>query len=76
MISNPKIGKVYQIWYAEKNHHLPYHADWCEAIISGSGKPRNHLVRIIFNNNLVVIPCGNLRPINGGVKWKKIKEKD
>lgn len=67
MISNPAKGRIYQVWYRKSNSHLPYHGRDGECVIRGTGRPKNHLLRI--DDRLVIVPCGNLRkrevPHNG-----------
>ena len=59
MLTNPRLNQKAMVWYRKSNRHMPYHGAVGTIIISGHGKPRNHLIEI--NGNRVVIPCGNLK---------------
>lgn len=54
---NPKRGSIVQIWYRDKS--MPFHGRYARVVVAGTGKPRNHLVRV--DGELVIVPCGNLR---------------
>lgn len=60
VIASPRVGQQVQIWYRkDRAPHMPYHGKLGTVVISGRGKPRNHLVNI--DGTDVVVPCGNLR---------------
>jgi len=62
MIASPHLGQTVQIWYRKQvASSMPFHAMYGLVSLESRGKPRNHLVRILGRNNLVVVPCGNLR---------------
>lgn len=66
MISNPKVGQLVQVWYANKCKPrelfvdaFPLHGKLGRVAVVSRGKPRNHGVEI--EGTLHVVPCGNLR---------------
>lgn len=62
MIVNPRVGQRVQLWYAKRfAHRWPLHGAVGVVRIVGKGKPRNHVVDV--GGSLVVVPCGNLRPV-------------
>lgn len=62
MIASPKLGQLVRIWYRPSNRHLPYHDKIGHVMVSGRGKPRNHLIGVIGGPD-VVVPCGNLKAV-------------
>jgi len=62
MIASPHLYEKVKIWYRKKNRAMPYHGKIGYVLISGRGKPRNHLIKIL-NGPKVVVPCGNLQPV-------------
>lgn len=59
VIINPKIGAEYQIWYRKSNSHLPLHGKIGIVRIRCYARPRNHGIEI--DDEIYVVPCGNLR---------------
>jgi len=62
MVASPKPGQRVKIWYRKENRYLRYHASIGTVLISGRGKPRNHLIGI-GSGHKVVVPCGNLQRV-------------
>lgn len=73
MITNPRIGDQYQIWYRKSLRHLPYHGHLGIAVIRSKKRPRNHLIQT--GNDFVVVPCGNIRKINGKQDHERLDNK-
>lgn len=69
MIIAPRKGQAVIAWY--KNRDMPFHAKTGTVIISGRGKPRNHLIKI--GEKLICIPCGNINSCKTGDKNEKEK---
>lgn len=59
MISSPRPGQRVRVHYAASYARLmPWHGRDALVVISGRGRPRNHLVDA--EGHMVVVPCGNL----------------
>lgn len=59
MLLSPRVGEMVRVWYRRSLRGLMlYHGRVGRVLVSGRGKPRNHLVRI--GGEGVVVPCGNL----------------
>jgi len=66
MLLNPQPGTRVRIWYrARLREWMPYHNSVGFVLISGRGKPRNHLVQL-DDGTMVVVPCGHLVVDNDG----------
>lgn len=62
MLAHPRVGQLVQIWYrAGLRDWMPYHGRRGWVDIRGTGRLRNHLVRVDGVN--VVVPCGNMRAV-------------
>jgi len=60
MIVAPRRGMRVQVWYAKpRRDFMPHHGAVGVVLVSGRGKPRNHLIMV--NGLRVVVPCGNIR---------------
>lgn len=69
MISNPKIGRVVQVWYAEpRASGMPHHGRvGIVTVASKARKCRNHQVRFGGPDDAAAVPAGNLRdPVEFG----------
>jgi len=59
MISSPRPGQRVRVHYAAAYAPwMPWYGRDAIVVISGRGRPRNHLVSI--DGRMVVVPCGNL----------------
>jgi len=59
MISSPRPEQRVRVHHAASYApRMPWYDREALMVISGRGKPRNHLVSI--NGRMVVVPCGNL----------------
>jgi hypothetical protein len=59
MISSPRPGQRVRIHYAAAYAPcMPWHGRDALVVISGRGRPRNHLVDV--SGHRIVVPCGNL----------------
>jgi hypothetical protein len=62
MIVNPALGQRVQVWYRAKlAGFMPHHGAVGIVRVASRGRPRNHGIEIA--GRLVVVPCGNLRPV-------------
>ncbi len=62
MLASPAINQKVMVWYNKKAaQYMPYHGQQGRVVVSGRGKPRNHLVKV--DGQFVVVPCGNLNKI-------------
>lgn len=60
MLANPKPGRRVILHYAKGYARLmPHHGRVGAVVAAGTGKPRNHLIRLDYGTE-VVVPCGNL----------------
>ncbi|MBU1001636.1 MAG: hypothetical protein KKE73_03830 [Proteobacteria bacterium] len=60
MLIAPAVGQRVRLHYNPKDaSKMPHHGKAGAVVISGRGKPRNHLVRL-DNGPLIVVPCGNI----------------
>jgi hypothetical protein len=63
VLTNPRPGCRVQLWYGPR--YLPHvrpglHGACGVLVVVGTGRPRNHGVRL-DNGEVVIVPCGNLR---------------
>lgn len=59
MLSSPRPGQRVRIHYAASYAStMPFHGLAGVVVVSGRGRPRNHLVGV--GGRMVVVPCGNL----------------
>mgnify|MGYP003623261806 CR=1 FL=1 len=73
MLLNPAVGSEARIWYGKAfRRFMPFHGRRCVIVHSGRGRPRNHAVRLA-DGVVVVVPCGNLRPLFKELSWQKPK---
>ena len=62
MLANPKPGRRVVLHYARRYAaSMPFHGRAGVVVAAGTGRPRNHLIRL-DGGTLVVVPCGNLNP--------------
>ena len=66
MIANPRKGDIVQIWYRTGvRDGMPWHGAIASVEIAGRDKPRNHGVRPLDSEDIICVPCGNLREQKG-----------
>ncbi|HOI54891.1 MAG TPA: hypothetical protein PLP01_06550, partial [Phycisphaerae bacterium] len=59
-----RVGQGVQVWYGPHTREaMPWHGKAGTVVVSGRGRPRNHLVRI--DGQQVIVPAGNLRTPTG-----------
>lgn len=66
MMSNPRPGARCRLHYRRSFAGLmPHHGRTGVVEIVAKGRPRNHGVRLDGSGTLVVVPAGNLVPVEG-----------